>query len=51
MSVEIWTWLREGAPVRPQVVADVREAYANGESPTADDVALAILAGAGRHAA
>jgi len=30
-------------------VADVREAYANGDTPTADDVAMAILVGAGRH--
>lgn len=49
MSIELWAWLRESVLVRPEVVADVREAYANGDTPTADDVAMAILVGAGRH--
>jgi len=45
MPAEVWSWLRESTVVRPQVVARVRTALANGEQASPDDVALAILAG------
>jgi hypothetical protein len=48
LSPEVWTWLRESLPVRPGVVATVRERLAAGDRPPAEDVALAILLGAPR---
>jgi len=48
LSPEVWTWLRESLPVRPSVVATVRERLAAGDRPAPEDVALAILLDAPR---
>jgi len=48
LSPEVWSWLRESLPVRPSVVATVRERLAAGDRPAPEDVALAILLDAPR---
>ncbi|HEX4906307.1 MAG TPA: hypothetical protein VFU93_12705 [Acidimicrobiales bacterium] len=46
MPLEMWRWLREARPVRPDVVARAKAALAAGDRPvTADEIALAMLEG------
>ena len=43
MSIEVWTWLREPASVRPDAVADARARLDAGDQPTATELAEALL--------
>jgi hypothetical protein len=43
MSVEVWTWLREPAPVRPDAVAEARARLDAGDHPTPTQLAEALL--------
>ena len=46
MPLELWRWLREARPVRPEVVARAKAALAAGDRRvSADEIALAMLEG------
>ena len=43
MTIEVWTWLREPASVRPDAVAEARARLDAGDHPTATQLAEALL--------